>query len=247
MAGARSPNYPRLSLREAVDQLRRLWEAKDRCPMDAREAAGALGFSGLNGSAQGVISALRRYGLLRGKKGGLAVSREAIAIVERSPGAPERIAALRAAATGHPLLGELAQSLPDEPDDETLRLALLERGFSRKAAAQAVQTYRATLDFLAVEGALPARAEREPAGPVGAPTTPTSAAPAAELPPTSPAAGPLPSPEPLAAAPRGEASIRLEIQVGTTRLQLSVDGNGSPIAPAVLAQINGLLALAAEP
>jgi hypothetical protein len=235
--GIRSPNYPRLSLAEAVDKTRLIWEKIERGKMAAREISAVLGYASFHGSAQGVISSLKKFGLLAGRRDQLGVSAEAVAIVARSPGMPERVAALERAAFRYPLFREIHSTLPAEAGDEELRHFLLERGFSRNASTLAVEAYRGTVDLLEKERG----SGREP---VGAPTAEARLPVAAPSPPAPlqvPAASPPPAPGETAARPgAGSPSIVLDVTKGAARIRISIEGEGAPIAR-ILELVRGFL------
>src|SRR5437764_6137689 len=107
MSKQRSPNYPQLSLTEALERIRRIYTAKHTAKTTQDEIAKVLGYGGLNGSSMGIISALRKYGLLQGNNEALNVSHDAVMILERQSDHPERIAALRKAAYSPALFSEI--------------------------------------------------------------------------------------------------------------------------------------------
>ena len=64
MARMRSPNFPSLSLEEAVDFAKGIWD-KNRKALIPREAAAKdLGYTGLTGRSMSVLGALNQYGLV---------------------------------------------------------------------------------------------------------------------------------------------------------------------------------------
>jgi hypothetical protein len=147
----RSPNYPRVSLPEAVELVKRVWSAEGKNKLNPEAVSQVLGFSGYHGSAQVVVSALRKYKLLEGRGDELRVSPQAINIIEAPKGSPQRAKALREAALGPKLFAELAEEYETVPSESTLRLALLNREFTRDAAEIAASSYRTTREFVATE------------------------------------------------------------------------------------------------
>lgn len=73
----RSPNYPQLSLEDALQRVKKVHEAEQNHKADREVIAKVLGYSSLNGTSLTMIGALNRYGLLEADGGGLKVSSDA--------------------------------------------------------------------------------------------------------------------------------------------------------------------------
>lgn len=150
----RSPNYPRISLRDAIERVEKLYK-KERTHTTTREAiAEGLGYTSLNGSSMGTISTLRQYGLLVEETDGIRVSQAAVALVMLPESDPERMQALREAAFAPRLFSEFHEEYGGTlPSDVSLRYALIKKGFSEKAANDAIRAYRDTLELVSEEAA----------------------------------------------------------------------------------------------
>lgn len=239
MAGSRSPNYPQLPLPEAIEKVRGLWQKLgDRRARSPKELATALGYSDLNGAAQGVISALRKYGLLEGKQGELAISQRAIDIVELPASSGRRKQALQQAVRGYPLFAELLTAHSStEPSDEPLRHRLVSRGFRGEAADRLIEIYKISMELLDNEGASLASVIAKATPEAGAPTaekggsTPQEAVASSQTPPDG---------EPPASNAR---AFDAEITYGTTSIKVHARGNGAPIAPPIISILQELIAL----
>lgn len=236
MAGSRSPNYPQLSLPEAIEKLRELrrkvGDQRERSP---KELATAMGYSDLNGAAQGAISALRKYGLLVGGQGALAISQQALDLLHLPARSAGRNQALQQAVLGYPLFQELltAQSSGQEG---TLHHRLVSQGFSDKAADRLLEIYRVTLCLLDEEGVTIDR------------TLTKTGAPASPAPP--PAGTASQEGSRLTEGEHGAAerrTLEVEITCGTTQVKISARGNGAPIAPEVIEALQALITLAGRP
>jgi ribosomal protein L37AE/L43A len=59
----RSPNYPAMSLEEALQRLRVIYDKQRRYPTTRDVLAKLLGYGGVNGASATVLSALGKYGL----------------------------------------------------------------------------------------------------------------------------------------------------------------------------------------
>jgi hypothetical protein len=146
MARIRSPNYPQISLAEAIRRIEQIRSKEGRNPASRDVLSKLLGFGGVNGASIGVLSAVSKYGLLEdaGNKE-LKVSDLADSIL--FPHTPdEKTDALREAAVRPLLFAEIGEKWPNHPpSDENLRSYLMRRGFSRGALDNAIACYRETM------------------------------------------------------------------------------------------------------
>jgi hypothetical protein len=154
MSRVRSPNYPQISLLEAVRRVEQIRAKEGRNAASREVLAKLLGFGGLNGASMGVLSAISKYGLLEdaGDKE-LKVSDLADSII--FPHNPEeKTAAIAKAANSPALFTEINEKWPDRPPgDENLRAYLMRRGFSQKALDNVVACYRETMGLVTPEPA----------------------------------------------------------------------------------------------
>jgi hypothetical protein len=145
MAKTRSPNYPGVSLPEAVELVTKLYQAEKRAPVDAERGALALGYRSLSGAARTKLSALRKFDLVEETGSGIRVSDLAMAILH--PTNPhERQEALREAATTPALFRDLSE-FPGA-SDENLISRLVRLGFTEAGARLAVASYRKTMSLV---------------------------------------------------------------------------------------------------
>lgn len=143
----RSPGYPPLSLREAVERVERLYKTIGGHATSRDVVAKGLGYSGLSGTSATAIGALNKYGLLEGRGDEVRVSERAMAILH--PHSPEeKIAALREAALEPDLYRELAERFPGIPNDDVLRNYLLRNKFLPQAVDSAISAYKETIEFV---------------------------------------------------------------------------------------------------
>jgi hypothetical protein len=153
MARIRSPNYPQISLAEAVRRIQQIRAKEGRNAASRAVLAKLIGFSGLNGASMGVLSAISKYGLLEdaGDKE-LKVSDLADAILfPHDQG--EKAAALAEAANKPILFAEINEKWPDHPpSDENLQSYLMRRGFSQGALDNAIACYRETMTLVTSGG-----------------------------------------------------------------------------------------------
>src|SRR5262245_23285350 len=109
---ARSPRYPMVGLKSAIERARLVYEKDYQNKIQTLDAAKHMGFTTLNGKALGVLSALRKYGLLEGSDGSVRVSDSALKIIAHKEGDPERAAAIAEAAAAPELFAAIEKKWP---------------------------------------------------------------------------------------------------------------------------------------
>ena len=153
MARIRSPNYPGISLADAVERIHKIHGKAHTHKVDAATMAGAAGYSGLNGAALGVLSALKKYGLLDDQGKTLRVSDLALTIIADPIASPERRVAVQKAAFSPPLFSAIRAEYPGSiPGDEIVRSYLLKKGFAATAIGAALDSFRETMEMVTSEG-----------------------------------------------------------------------------------------------
>jgi hypothetical protein len=153
MAKARSPGYPSIGLKEAVEKVKAIYEEDYQNPISREVAARHMGYASLNGKSLGVLSALIKYGLLEGRGDDTRVSDLAVKIIAHEPGASERVTAVRTAAARPELFSELDSRFKDgKASDQALRSYLMTQKFIPAAADAAIRSYRETKQLAATEG-----------------------------------------------------------------------------------------------
>src|SRR6476619_927765 len=90
MVRTRSPNYPAINLSEAIDCARKIYSQEYFHKASEETIAQDLGYTGLNGRSIGIISALKKYGLLEQVEDGFRLSDDAQTILEFEPTSEER-------------------------------------------------------------------------------------------------------------------------------------------------------------
>lgn len=144
----RSPNYPQISLPDAIERIRTVYNAVHTARVPQDQVLSILGYNTRSGTSGGVLSGLRKYGLLEGSGDALRVTHDAVTILERQADHPERIAALNRAAFAPALFSEIREHFNGRrPSDEDLRIYLVTRGFSRTATDGVIRTYRETMQL----------------------------------------------------------------------------------------------------
>ena len=91
----RSPNFPSMSLGEAIDAARLIFQKEGRSVMPRKSAVAPLGYSSINGRSLSVLGALRAYGIIDGRGDEINLSADAIAALMAPHGSEEHFGALR--------------------------------------------------------------------------------------------------------------------------------------------------------
>ena len=108
MARIRSPNYPAIGLREALERVKTIYGAEQHLAAPKEVIAKHLGFNGVNGGSNRIISALAKYGLLEEISGDkVRVSGLARSILHPANDL-EKVAAITEAATKPAIFAEIA-------------------------------------------------------------------------------------------------------------------------------------------
>ncbi len=151
-AKARSPGYPAIGLREAVERVRAVYHKDFQNKLPRAIVANHMGYKGLSGASLPVLAALGQYGLLEGRGDETRVSDMSLRIIAHEPGNAERLTALQEAATGPELFAELHQKFPEgKASDAAIKAHLLINKFLPVAADTVIRSYRDTIDLLTEE------------------------------------------------------------------------------------------------
>ena len=150
MARIRSPNYPAISLAEAIKRVGQIHVKERQHPCSKEVAIKGIGYSGIHGVSLGALSALVKYGLLdqEGRGEDYRVSDRAVAILH--PHTPtEKAVAINEAARSPVLFNELLDYFNGSlPSDDNLRAYLVRKGFSQTSLANVIQSFRETMELV---------------------------------------------------------------------------------------------------
>lgn len=169
MARARSPEYPAVSLKEAIDRVKMIYEKDYQNPLPKAVIAAHMGYKSLSGASLPMISALTKYGLLEGRGADTRVSDLAVALIAHPSGSSERMDALKTASSLPELFAELdAKFQNGKASDQAIRSYLLTSKFIPGAADAAIRAYRDTKALVEAEssGYIEPEQPSEPVNPV---------------------------------------------------------------------------------
>lgn len=166
MVRLRSPRYPSMSLEDAIEHGKTIFEKDRRHPIAREVAAAHIGYKSLNGAADSALSSLMQYGILeKVAKGEVRVSQWTVDILH--PDSPaQRAAAIRSAAQNPTLFQALDDRFRDAiPSVETLRSYLTRENFNDRALGPIISAYTKTRAFMTQECANDFSVPRENAAP----------------------------------------------------------------------------------
>ena len=148
MARLRSPNCPSITLAEAIQKARKVYDQEHTHPADRKVIAEDLGYSGISGPSATLIGALRQYGLLEGSGEALRISPDAVTVFELPQESQEYREAIQRMAFAPALFEELRTQFGENPPGEAnLRHLLIKKGFLPKTADDVIKAYRENLSL----------------------------------------------------------------------------------------------------
>ena len=150
---ARSPAYPGMSIRQAIELTKKLHAGNRTNPIDREAAAKDMGFRGITGSSTKALADLTHFGLLeKAGKGGVRVTQLAVDILYPESEAAHAGAVQRAAILPA-LFGELRAHFADGvPSENALKSYLMRRNFVTAAIPAVVNSYLETCRVLQETG-----------------------------------------------------------------------------------------------
>lgn len=147
----RSPAYPFISLRKAVERAEALYERHRREPARLSAIAPTWNYGLKSSGLQQTVGALKQFGLIEDSGSGddrkVQVSELARKIlVDQRPGAKEE--ALREAALKPRLIAEYARWFRDRPSDShCISELIFDRGFNEAAAIAFLRSFDETVEY----------------------------------------------------------------------------------------------------
>ncbi len=150
MARMRSPSYPSVSLKQAIELVSKIHRQNRTNVLPREVAADAMGYSGLTGRSLSVLSALLQFGLItKAGKGDVRVSQTAVDILHGID-QNERNAALLKAGFAPQLFRDIHERFPDGiPSENAIRSFLIKQEFHDVAIGPAINAFMETYHALA--------------------------------------------------------------------------------------------------
>src|ERR1700712_3307165 len=163
----RSPSFPFIGLRQALDRARAFYEAEQRNAARPETAAAHWGYSSKSSGGKQTIAALRSFGLLEGDTLVKLSGRALRILLDERDGSEERLRLVQQAALMPVIHARLWERYGAElPSPQTLRLWLiLDEGFNENSVDDFLTEYRETLEYARLMLTGPAREESGTAEP----------------------------------------------------------------------------------
>lgn len=148
----RSPNYPAISLREAIERGRKIYKAENRAGCFRDQALRHMGYTSANGMSLTALSSLKKYGLFEEKGGRIVPTARAIDIFVRPADDPRHITAVREAAVEPTIYAQLVERFGGNggylPSLDQFKAELeADMGFNPRAISTFITDFRDTLEY----------------------------------------------------------------------------------------------------
>jgi hypothetical protein len=153
MARVRSPNYPLVSLPEAISKVTAFYQAEQHLAAPKEVVAKHIGYASYHSLAARMISAIEKYGLLE-ETGGDKVKVSTLAMSILYPKtAEEKQKAINEAAFTPTLFAAIRDEWQGSmPSEQNLRVYLVRRKFASDALDKVIQIYRETMTLVTSPG-----------------------------------------------------------------------------------------------
>lgn len=150
MARVRSPNYPALSLPEAIERVKEVHRVQQTTSEPREVVIKHMGYSSLNGRSLKAISALIKYGFLESSgDNSLRVSKRALAILFPDPETPRaKNQALLDAAHSPALFAAIFERWKNRPSEVSLQSYLAHQGFNTNSVEHVTRAFYETYDLV---------------------------------------------------------------------------------------------------
>jgi hypothetical protein len=148
--GPRSPNFPSISLSDALGKARVLYDKDKRAWVSLNTVLTHLGFSlKLSGSTARVLSALRQFGLLEDRENQYRVTDAAVRLFTLSDGSTERLKTLQECVKKPAVYREILNQYEDGiPSDAALNDYLITtKKFNPASVETFIRVFKASLQF----------------------------------------------------------------------------------------------------
>jgi hypothetical protein len=150
----RSPAYPYIDLRAALEKAAVLWKVEGRHPAVVNVVMQHWGYKEESSTGYSCVAALKKFGLVdhegMGETRQIRLSGLALAILlDDDPNSADRQEALKTAALAPRIHAELWEKYgPDLPSDQSLkRYLVLEKNFNEAAVDELLEEYKLTMSF----------------------------------------------------------------------------------------------------
>lgn len=143
----RSPNFPSMSLGEAIEAIKKVHDAEGRSKIPRLSVVKPLGYTSINGRSLSVLGALKAYGLMDGRADELRISQEGFTLANAPVDSDEYREALAASFRAPPAFQQFTEE-DESASADTLKWKLQKAGFKSDAAERLVRVYRESRDLV---------------------------------------------------------------------------------------------------
>jgi hypothetical protein len=147
--GKRSPGYPLISLEEAVQRAKILWDKDKNSPTPILAAYEHLGYKTIGGYGGRVLSALKQFGLIYEKQGDIILTNEAVDLALHEPHDNIYIETVKKLSIKPNIYEKLFNEYSDGlPSDATLKVKLIkEYEFNPDKVNGFIADFRRTIEY----------------------------------------------------------------------------------------------------
>jgi hypothetical protein len=142
----RSPNYPAIPLREAVELVQRFFQAEGKTTVDGETVAKAFGYGSANGTSRTKLGALKQYGLMQGRMDRIAITPLGIRICHPESD-DEYLEALREAARNSEVLASLIETHLAASENAVVSHLIKSRSFTPEGARLLARSFKDTVSL----------------------------------------------------------------------------------------------------
>lgn len=150
----RSPAYPAVALKEALEKAKNLYDAQGKYPAPMPLAFDAWGYSAKSSGGRDIRAALKYFGLITlegdGETGKVKLTDDALRILlDEREDQTEKKAIIRRVALNPAIHKKLLEQFPEgiKSDASVEHFLVFEEGFNKSAAGAVVTEFKATADF----------------------------------------------------------------------------------------------------
>jgi hypothetical protein len=148
-ARKRSPGYPMISLEEAIQRAKILWDEDKNNPIPIKAAYEHLGYKSEGGYGGRVLAAMKHFGLIYEKQNDINLTNEAVDLALHDPSDEIYIDTIRKLALNPAIYGKLFNECNGNlPSDATLRVKLIkEYDFNPNKVSGFLSDFRRTIEY----------------------------------------------------------------------------------------------------
>lgn len=159
----RSPGYPMIDLKEAIEKVMILWDKDKTNPIPKDVAAKHMGYGAAGGHVGRVIAALKHFDLISIKDGDIILNEKAVDLALHSPDDEEYQAIVRASALAPRVYADIFNAFEGgDVSDPTLKAKLIkDYGFNPRKVDGFIKDYRSTIAFAGLTEAIGPEQEEE--------------------------------------------------------------------------------------